>query len=183
MNSIEKYASIFFFLLFFTFCASNHSRSSLKGTEVDYSLPNCGCNNSSNAHVVYTQDAQKTLFEDGIVRYSHRNLLILDPRRREEFIELDPNSVVLRSYYTKEDIPVIVPKARAVATFDDSHLTQQRPFLEDFGVKVYKRRGSGLKGLEAIKGFQKQNKGLESYEDTDKFVGDRVDNVGRIKSN
>lgn len=182
MNPIEKYGSIFFFLLFFTFCASNHSRSSVKGTEVEYEYPNCGCS-SGNAHVVYTQDPQKALFEDGIVRYSQRNLLILDPRLREEFIELDPNSVVLHNYYTKEEIPVIVPKARAVATFDESHQIQPKPFLEEYGVKVYKRRGSGLRGLEAIKGFQRQNKGVESYEDTDKFVGDRVDNVGKIKSN
>ena len=182
MNPIEKYVSIFFFLLFFTFCASNHSRSSVKGTEVEYEYPNCECS-SNNAFVVYTQDAQKPLFEDGVVRYSQRNLLILDTRKREEFIELDPNSVVLQNYYTKEEIPVIVPKARAVATFDDSRLLQQKPFLEEFGVKVYKRRGSGLRGLEAIKGFQRQNKGVESYEDTDKFLGDRVDNVGKIKSN
>jgi hypothetical protein len=182
MNSIEKYVSIFFFLLFFTFCASNHPRSSAKGTEVEYSYPNCGCA-SNNAHVVYTQDPQKIFYEDGVVRYSQRNLLILDPRLREEYIELDPNAVVLHNYYTKEDIPVIIPKARAVATFDESHLLQPKTFLEEFGVKVYKRRGSGLKGLEAIKAFQKQNKGVETYEDTDKFVGDRVDNVGRIKSN
>lgn len=183
MNSIEKVVSLFFFLLFFSFCATSIPRSSLKGIPVEYEVPNCGCSNPS---IVYKQDVQKALFEEGIVRYSQRNLILIDPSLKEELLRVEVPSAYLHNFIIKEEIPVLRNKVRAVATFDDSRLEkvlQTKPFVEEVGVRVYKRRGNGLKGLEVIKGYQKQRQGAESYEDTDKFVGDRVDYVERFKSN
>jgi hypothetical protein len=183
MNSIEKYGTLFLFFLFFSFCATSIPRSSLKGTPVEYEVPNCGCSNPS---IVLKQDIQKALFEEGIVRYSQRNMILIDPQLKEELLRVEVPSAYLHNYILAEEIPVLGNKVRAVATFDDSRfekVLQTKPFVEEVGVKVYKRRGNGLRGLEVIKGFQKQRQGVESYEDTDKFVGDRVDYVERFKSN
>ncbi len=183
MNSIEKCVSLFFFLLFFSFCASSLPRTSYKGTPVEYEVSNCGCSNPS---IVYRQDVQRALFEEGIVRYSQRNLILIDPSLKEELLRVEVPSAYLHNFIIKEEIPVVGNKVRAVATFDDSRLEkvlQTKPYEEEVGVKVYKRRANGLRGLEVIKGFQKQRQGAESFEDTDKFVGDRVDYLERFKSN
>lgn len=156
-------------------CSSYKVRSG-SGTPLNIQVPSCGCKSTSSD---YTYHIEKSLVEEGIVRYSARNSIMIDPELRTHLVSTDP-SLFLRGIIIKEEEPV-----RAVATFDDSRLERvlkTKPFTEELGVKVYKRRGSGIRGLEVIKGFQKQNRNTDTQEDTDKFVGDRVDNIGRFRN-
>ena len=162
-------------ILLLVSCSSYRVKSS-SGMPVDIEIPPCGCKLQSTE---YTYHIERSLVEEGIVRYSARNSILIDPELRAQIVTTEP-SLYLRGIIIKEEEPV-----RAIATFDESRLERvlkTKPYSEELGVKVYRRRGSGIRGLEVIKGFQKQNRNSEVQEDTDKFVGDRIDNVGRFRN-
>lgn len=145
------------------------SKSSFPIEDTDYISCSCPINNS----FVVTSDDNKRKIDDTILRYSARHTIILEP----EIIHVEPVPVQVKTIILQETTPV-------VATIDDTRLQnvlKNKPDAEEVSVKTVRKRSWGLRGLEVIKGFQKQNKNPEQ-EDMDKFIGDRIDNVGRYRN-
>jgi hypothetical protein len=156
------------------------------GIPTDNSVTNCGCPSASPV-VIYKKEPDRVYMDEGIVRYSQRKSIILEPKLKEEIFFVESPVVFLQNLTPKEEEPsLVVNTIKAYTAYEEDPRLQRvlkvKP-IEDVGVKVYKRRDSGLRGLEAIKSFQKQNRVVEVFEDTDKFVGDRIDNIGKIKNN
>ena len=182
MSLTKKYLIISLALLF-SFCASHQNKINSSGIPIEINYPSCDCNNSLQ---VYQLRAEKDLFEEGVLRYSQRHSIVIDPTFREGLIAMESPRAYLRGVIIQEVDTIHGQSVKALATFDDTRLERtlkNKPLADEIGIKVFRRRDSGLRGLEAIKGFQKQNRNYDSNEDTDKFVGDRIDNIGRIRNN
>ena len=176
-----------YLLILYSFSLQSQPRTNnLIGINSDTTINNCGCPSTSPV-VIYKKEAEKVFVDEGIVRYSQRKSIILEPKLKEDLFLVESPVVFLQNLTIKEEEPTIVINTiKTYATYDADprleRVLKVKP-IEDVGVKVYKRRDPGLRGLEAIKSFQKQNKVLEVFEDSDKFVGDRIDNIGKIKNN
>ncbi|NBU98781.1 MAG: hypothetical protein EBS19_11330 [Spirochaetia bacterium] len=161
--------------------------NNLIGITSDSTINNCGCPSTSSPVVIYKKEPDKIFVDEGIVRYSQRKSIILEPKLKEELFLVESPVVFLQNLTIKDEEPTLVVNTIKTYTTYEADPRLERVLkvkpIEDVGVKVYKRRDSGLRGLEAIKSFQKQNRVIEVFEDTDKFVGDRIDNIGKIKNN
>jgi hypothetical protein len=174
-----------YLLILYSFTLQSQPRTNnLIGISSDTTINNCGCPSTSPV-VLYKKETEKSLVDEGIVRYSQRKSIILEPKIKDEIFWVESPLVFLQNLNLKEEDPTIAVNTMKIYTTYDADPRLERALkvkpIEDVGVKVYKKRDSGLRGLEAIKSFQKQNRIVEVFEDSDKFVGDRIDNIGKIK--
>lgn len=186
LNSRLFVLSYLLTLFSFSIQSQPKTNTTFIGIPTDNSVTNCGCPSTSPV-VIYKKEPERVYVDEGIVRYSQRKSIILEPKLKEEIFFVESPVVILQNLTIKEEEPsLVVNTIKAYTTYEEDLRLQRvlkvKP-IEDAGVKVYKRRDSGLRGLEAIKSFQKQNRVVEVFEDTDKFVGDRIDNIGKIKNN